>query len=326
MCTSNPVQKGGPLSTAYQRKQYYKENFNVVEPVEYILNAKEKRTFQYVPILKSLQQLLNRKDVLDKIVEKHRTQQDTVSGECQYRSFEDGLHFKENCFLSGEELRVSIGLYVDDFEVCNPLGTSRKKHKLCAVYWVLRNLSPESNSSLSSIYLAVLCKSDDVKTFGYDKVLEPLLQDLSTLEEHGVFIPLLGTFLKGTVQSVVADNLGDHGIAGFIESFSGEYICRFCTGKSSDIQSKEVRSGWFSLRTKEQHKAHVKSAQENGTHFFGVKKDCILTKSLSHFHVLTGYPPDIAHDIFEGIVPVELAQCLSLLISKKYLTLEKLNK
>lgn len=27
----------------------------------------------------------------------------------------------------------------DDFEICNPLGTSRKKHKICAVYLNLSN-------------------------------------------------------------------------------------------------------------------------------------------------------------------------------------------
>lgn len=64
--------------------------------------------------------------------------------------------------------------------MCNSLGTTKKKHKLCAVYWVLANLP---HSSLSSIYLAVLCKSNDVKTYGYGKVLEPLLRDPRTLEE-----------------------------------------------------------------------------------------------------------------------------------------------
>lgn len=102
--------------------------------------------------------------------------------------------------------------------MCNPLGTLRKKHKLCAIYWMLANLPHGSHSSLSSIYLAVLCKSNDVKTYGYDKVSEPLLRDLQTLEELGVYSPVS---VNGTVQSVVADILGAHGIAGFIESFSG---------------------------------------------------------------------------------------------------------
>lgn len=39
----------------------------------------------------------------------------------------------------------------------------------------------------------------------------------------------------------------------------------------------------------------------------------------------TGYPPDIVHDLFEGIVPVKLARCIQVLISKKLFTLEHLN-
>ena len=161
-CSANPVQraieKGGPLSTSYQRKQYYKEKFSVVEPITYILDHKKKHTFQYVPLLKSLQQILNCRVILDKIIENHRGQQDIeLDPSYEFRSPEDGLHFKENNFLNAEELRISLRLYVDDFETCNPLGTSRKKHKLCGVYWVLGNLPPGSHSSSSSIHLAVLC-------------------------------------------------------------------------------------------------------------------------------------------------------------------------
>ena len=255
VCSGNPVQrsiqKGGSLSTAYLRKQYYKDNFGVIEPVEYVLDAKYKRSFQYVPILKSLQQLLS-----TKVVEGHQRQEGTNSGVThQYRSSRDGSLFKENCFFAGGKPRIILNFYVDDFETCNPLGTSRKKHKLCAVYWVLANLPPGCHSALSSIYLSVLCKSDDVNTYGYDKIFEPLLQDLKTLEELGVYVPLLGESLQGTVFSVVADNLGAHSVAGFFQSFSVEYYCRFCTGSRSDIQLHSVASG--SLRTKELHQTHV---------------------------------------------------------------------
>lgn len=70
----------------------------------------------------------------------------------------------------------------------------------------------------------------------------------------------------------------------------------------------------------------MKTAQENGTSCCGVKRECVFTKHLSHFSVLSAFPPDVLHDVFEGVVPVELAQCLNLLISKKYFTLESLNK
>lgn len=157
-------------------------------------------------------------------------------------------------------------------------------------------------------------------------MLEPLLCDLAVLEEHGVFVPQTGKNIKGTVQCVAADNLGAHGIAGFVESFSGVYVCRFCRGRFSDFQTKPVLSGEFSLRSKDLHKQHVKHAVESGKHCVGVKRPCVLTENLSHFHVSTGYPPDILHNLLEGVVPVELAQCLGMFISKKYITLDSLNK
>ncbi len=85
-------------------------------------------------------------------------------GPCQYASFCDGSNFKENKVLSEEELRLSLLLYCD-FEICNPLGTLRKKHKITGVYWVLADIPSVLRSALSSIYLAVLAKADDVKTF-----------------------------------------------------------------------------------------------------------------------------------------------------------------
>ena len=328
--TSNPVckaiEKGGSLSTVHRRLKYYKEKFCVVEPVTYLLDNK-RATFQYVPLLKLLHQILSCKAILDKIVANHRGKRElVVDSSYEYKSSEDGTFFIENELLNAEQISISVRLYVDEFEVCNPLGTSRKKHKLCGVYWVLGNLPPGSHSVLSSIYLAVLFKSVDAQVYGFERVLEPLLQDLKTLETDGVFVPLLGTSLKGTVQSIIADNLAAHSIAGFVESFSGDFFCRFCTAKRCDVESDVVACGAFGLRTKELHSEHVKTALETKKHCFGVKRECIFTKNLTHFHVLTGFPPDIAHDAFEGIVPVELAYCLSALISKKYFTIDDLNK
>lgn len=71
------IERGGRLSSAFKRKQYYKAKFNVVEPIEYILDARNKKTFQYVPILKSLQVLLSMKDIVDKLVSHHKKQRET---------------------------------------------------------------------------------------------------------------------------------------------------------------------------------------------------------------------------------------------------------
>lgn len=113
---------------------------------------------------------------------------------------------------------------------------------------------------------------------------------------------------------MVADNLGAHGRAGFVESFSGKYFYSSCTAQLSDIQTQEVKTRVFERRTKEVHQLHVKTVKEKGIGCFGVRKSCILTSSLSYFDVTTGYLPDIVHDLFETIVPVELARCIEVLI------------
>ena len=53
-------------------------------------------------------------------------------------------------------------------------------------------------------------------------MLDPLLKDLVILEEHGAFISQLNEVIKGSVSCIITDNLGAHGLAGFVESFSGE--------------------------------------------------------------------------------------------------------
>lgn len=326
ICQLNPLgsalSEKGPLGTAYQRNKYLKEHFFVVEPLEYILNAEEGRTFQYVPILQQLSEILKDRDIQEIVFRSARDCGSTG----QYTSFRDGSHFKKNAFLFEEELRLSLLLYCDDFEICNPLGTSRKKHKVTGVYWVLADIPSILRSTLSSIYLTVLCKADEIKRFGYPQVLDPLLNDLKRFEEDGLYVPCLGKTIKGTVFSLIADNLGAHSVAGFVESFSGSYVCRFCTGERSQFQELEVRTGAFSGRTKQQYQLDVEAALSSNTHSRGVKRHCAITQKLNHFHVTTGYPPDVLHDLLEGIVPVELALCLDILIKKKYFSLEELNR
>lgn len=88
-----------------------------MEPVTYVLDHRKKNTIQYVPLLKSLQQILNCKVLLDQIIKNHKGQQDIeIDPAYELRSPEDVSHFKENSFFNAEELKFFLRLYVDDFE------------------------------------------------------------------------------------------------------------------------------------------------------------------------------------------------------------------
>ncbi|XP_044220472.1 uncharacterized protein LOC122990957 [Thunnus albacares] len=247
---------GGSLSTASKRKAYILNNFSVVMPIEFVLKN-DKQTVMYVPILQMLQTLLANKDILEKAMspETNLTQ--------KYNSFRDGSCFKSNSLLKEQIFTIVLFLYIDDFEVANPLGTSRNKHKLCAIYWALGNLHSKYRSGLHCIQLALLCKASDIKDHGYWETLRPLIQDLASLEQHGVYVEQLGASVKGTVLFVAADNLAAHSLGGFFESFTVSQICRFCMAKREEIQHKEVRTGSFQPRTEENHDQQVKNVQQD---------------------------------------------------------------
>lgn len=311
---------GGSLSTAHKRTSYISKEFSLVMPIEFVL-GNDNQTIVYIPILKMLQTLMSNRDILEKTM----SHEATLSEE--YKSYRDGSRFKNDAFLNEEEFRIALYLYIDDFEVANPLGTSRKKHKLTAVYWVLGNLHPKYRSSLYSSQLALLFKANSVKDHGYGEILRPLIRDLVFLEQQGIYVEQLGATDKGTVLFVAADNLAAHSLGGFFESFTVTQVCRFCMAKREEIQDKEVRTGFFQKRTREIHDKQVQDVSQDSTKAqeYGVKRSCPLTQSLQHFHVVEGFPPDLLHDLLEGIVPLELALCLKALISKGIISLEALN-
>lgn len=189
------------------------------------------------------QKILNKPDVLNKAMSEKVSVQDV-----------DGQYFNENFFLTSDEFTIGLGLYIDNFEVANPLGTSKLKHKMCAVYWVIVNLPAKYRSTLSSIHLALLCNTSTVKECGYAKVLQPLLYDLKALEQDGVYLEKLGLNVKGTVLYVAA---------GFLEGFTVNRFCRFCLASSSDTQQHMVSSGIFQLRDKDSHDTHVQEVRED---------------------------------------------------------------
>lgn len=179
------------------------------------------------------------------------------------------------------------------------------KYLQCTGHYVKYQLSIAQPSIL-------LCWSFCATQMMYDiwdiTVFAPLLIDLKTLEEVGVNIGKLGHSLKGTVYSAVADNLTAHGLILLCHSERNAVI------RCSNQWTKGQKFSWFKkYRQTKQRKIMVLSR-------------FVLSDQLSFFHPITGFPPDILYNLFEGVVPVELAHCWKDLISKKYFTLEELNK
>ena len=86
------------------------------------------------------------------------------------RDVTDDRAFKGNALFAHSLGAFRIILYQDSFEVANPLGSGKKKHKILAVYFSLANFPPHMQSSVDQIQLVLLCRESDFKCFGQEIV------------------------------------------------------------------------------------------------------------------------------------------------------------
>ena len=89
--------------------------------------------------------------------------------------------FQHHPLFATHPSALQILFYFDDVEVCNPLGSKTKTHKLSFFYFNLGNLSPKLRSKLSGIQLLAISKHKLVGEYGMDAVLQPIIDDLKKL-------------------------------------------------------------------------------------------------------------------------------------------------
>ena len=313
------------LSSTKKLNKYIKDNLNIVLPVEFILNAPHEPTssMQYVPIQKTIENMLKHEDVFSYIINDHLSQSNTLRDIC------DGLVYKNNNFFVENGLnKLQILLFYDDFTVTNPIGHSVKKYKIGAFYFLLANLPPKYRSQLHVIQLVAVVKADDLKTYGFTEVLNPLIQDLKTLESDGIIIerPEGNLRLHGSLLAVIGDNLGAHAIGGFVENFTSFRYCRFCFMTKENMRQCAECSG-LPMRTTEMYNQQADIVQRNNAlaTTYGINRKSVLNE-LNFFHIIGGLPSDIAHDLFEGVIPVVLTLVIKAFVQSGFFSLNLLNE
>jgi uncharacterized C2H2 Zn-finger protein len=312
---------GQNVTSEYRLLRHLRDSESLVEPVQMMLDDSEPaHTFQYVPILDVIKKIMSHDDVFDNVV----LHPDHPAAGNKMRSFRDSDLFQADPFFDENPDALWINLYVDEFEVCNPIGAKKGKHKLTGVYYVLGNLSGPYRSQLRFIHLAMLVKYKYL-TNGYNSLLQPLIRDLKTLYTDGVSIAC-GTIVKGKMITISADNLSAHALAGFQQNFTTGRVCRHCMIDVNDLASHTTEQN-VTLRTEQLHNYHLQAVLSipGNASIYGVKKPCPFT-SLPNFEVCTAFPPDIMHDLLEGCMPTTVKLVLKHFVSAKLVSVTELNK
>lgn len=239
----------------------------------------------------------------------------------------DGSVFKTHPLFSMNKQAIQIIAYFDEVELCNPLGSSTKKHKLGCVFFTIGNLRPKFRSRLKCIFVAAVASNVIISKHGMNLFLRPFVESMKLLSNNGLTVSINGKdrhFQVGML-TVLADTLAAHALGGFKESMSFSHrICRSCLATTEQIQSCFLESD-FELRTRGLHQHHLQNLTDSASSTqFGINRPSELD-NIPTFSVAENLPHDIMHDLLEGVVPCELKLLLTQLVNAKYFTIATFN-
>ncbi|KAJ8032473.1 hypothetical protein HOLleu_26006 [Holothuria leucospilota] len=117
------------------------------------LHIQKAKTFQYIPLAKSLKKFLEIPGVMQVVLGSKQSEDNILS------SYYDGDYYKEKFTNERENPVIPLLLYKDDFKTANPLGSKRGKHKVSSFYISVLSLPLKYQARLDNILLVALAKS-----------------------------------------------------------------------------------------------------------------------------------------------------------------------
>lgn len=188
-------------------------------------------------------------------------------------NFVEGSVWKKKESKYGSQIVLPFFLFFDDYEIGYPLGSHSGIHKLGAVYISIPCIPSHRQSSLNTLFLALLFHSSDRVKFGNNIIFKPLIDEINYLRDTGIYIntDVFNGILTLELGVLVGDNLGIHSIAGFVESFSSNYPCRVCKLRKNEIK-KLCYVDKKMLKTMEQYNLDVIKEDISNS---GIKEACV---------------------------------------------------
>ncbi|XP_039248923.2 uncharacterized protein LOC120326666 [Styela clava] len=326
------------VSTSYMQERFLVNNFNMILPESVVIGTsldfketqKDRRVIdrphimQYISLEKTLRILFQDASFFE-MYESYKLQ-DNVTG--ILTDFKTAIVCRRHKTFSADVGAIQVLLYFDDVELCNPLGSKVRKHKISFFYVSFANLHPELRSRFSGIHLLAIALTDDLNKFGIDKVLEPFYSEIELLSEKGMkFVTANGKIktLKCDLASVIADTPAAHQILGLKEGVGFAYRkCRKCMAINETIQTSH-RECDFTLRSCAQHLSQCQYLNKTTSVAYGINRKSTIF-DLKNFDPFTSVPQDAMHVILEGCIPYTLQQLLQHLLREKQLTLQFINQ
>ena len=224
---------------------------------------------------------------------------------------------------------LKLLFFFDELEICNPLGSHTKTHKLAVLYFTFANIPPAYRSRLSSIFVYAMIKSEVLLLYGYDVIIKPLIEEISAMSATGLQIIKRNgekICVKGFIACFAADTLGAHQLLGLKEGVGfSKRKCRNCMATFETLQ-KCYSLDQLDLRNENDHLRQCATLDATSSTEFGINRKSSIFE-LQYFNPFFAMPHDVMHVVLEGALKYFLKLFLEYCIcTKKLFTCEILNE
>ena len=332
------------LETEYLQDKVFQEELGYVKPkktkigTRVVTQTKQgKHSFvqkdvcgYVVPFEEQLAALLSLPEVISEL------QNPTGKVDDFYRyDVQDGSYYQNHPIVKEHGTDTLIfTLYADDFEIVNPIGSHRKKHKVTAFYWMLLNVPAHCRSKLSYIQLAAIVKASDLKKYGSKCLLADFTSAMKELEK-GMTLKVNDRIhhYHGFLLMVLGDTLAAQQLGGFKEGVGGaQKPCRNCEVNRKDLNKSRTASD-FPIRDEDEHRDRVKHLKtlSKPSHLYWSKTHGIngegLLFDIPSFDLTKCIVHDPMHLLLEGVLRYELSLLLTEFIEvQQFFSLNQLNQ
>lgn len=309
------------LETETQRVNALQQSHCYIGPNSYIIGVGEKMkrirgdlvltpvelTGQFISMKRTLKQFLELPGVFNTIISnvENLKNSDSFTNVVQSPLWRD---IEQNHFENRTVLPLDI--YFDDVEPDNQTGSHSGAHSLGIVYYRIPCIPQHLLSLLENIFVACVFLSDHRN--GHNReVFAPVIGELRDLEINGIVVETESKYtIYFALCQILGDNLGQHAVTGFVESFNADYYCRFCKERKN-IMRRQLKENVLVLRNRINYEDDVRNNDVSQT---GIKTRCIW-HVLNSYHVTENLVCDVMHDFFEGVCHYDLCAILDYLMN-----------
>ncbi|XP_043469502.1 uncharacterized protein LOC122503625 [Leptopilina heterotoma] len=323
------------FSTEHRRFKLYKDQSFYIEPEEIEIGeeaihvikdpenieVKMKKVYAaHVPLKKTLENFFKIPGMFEETNEHYKklmAEKDVISNFVQ-----GDLWRKKYCLQNEEKIVFPIGLYFDEFQTGNVLGSHALEQKFGGVYISILCLPPHLIAKLENIFVLTIFYSKHLQEFGNKNIFSRIIQDLNLVSDEGIKINVNGKHLQVYFEcaQIFGDNLGLNYICGFQKSFIALHYCRICKASSKQCQEMLVENKKL-IRTIESYEKDLSTDDSKST---GIVEECVF-HMVNKFNITENVSVDFAHDLEEGVAVYSLSGVLEQLIKDKEITLDQIN-